>query len=372
VVAALIAGLGVWWGLAKTLSPAPIYELRFDHANPLPYPDRPWRYFSFLARPFDRDENFLLVQRPNYPSPQSITTEIRELTTGRLIASHHETIETRLNSLVDYSPWYDSDKVDPLADGQGNLFLIPSGETEHNESKYKLCRWNLLNNERQLMPTPADAYLALSKDTTTLVATRPTTPLLPSFLPPNNWPTLLNSLLALDDRNDINRLGLCFCQVFALPSNQLQARFVLPSPYGAGAPHLTNNGRLMVLASTRIGPVFTPENALSSPMMLKPNGLSVFDSASGSLIAQVADHPGTVNWIESEIGPNLIEVNLREEPDPGKREAKERRRQAALQQRLDEGFLGRLSTESSMAYYDLPSRQWLAIGDEEIHDAASG
>jgi hypothetical protein len=325
-----------------------------------------------LAQPLDRDEHFLLVQRPSYPSSQSITTEVRELSTGRLIVSHQETIEERLHSPVDYSPWYDSDKVDPLADGEGNLFLVPAGLTEHDENKYKLCRWNLLNNERQLMKTPSDGSLALSKDGATLLAMRPTTPLFPSFLPPTNWATVLNSLLALDERNDINRLGPCFCQVFALPSNQLQARFVMPSPYGAGAPRLSNNGLLIIFANTGIWPVFSPEKALSSPMTLKPRGLSIFDSTSGRLVAQIADHPGTINWIETEIGPNLIEVNLREESEPMKRQAKERRQQAALKWRLDEGFLGRLSAESSMAYCHLPSGRWLAIGDEEVHDAASG
>jgi hypothetical protein len=156
LIVPIAIGLVAWWGLGNLLSPKPLYSLRFPHNDWLQRPDKPWDGFFFLAQPIDRGEKFLLIQRPGVPSAQSLMTEIRDLRTGQLIVSHHESVEERLGSVVDYSPWYPNYQPDPLADGEGNIFLVPGARTNHKENEFKLCRWNLLNNTRQLVELPSN------------------------------------------------------------------------------------------------------------------------------------------------------------------------------------------------------------------------
>src|SRR5262245_48404102 len=113
VLLALVVGLVAWWSTSRWLEPKSQYSLRFQNQV------QSGSGWSFLAKPVDRDERFLLVQRPGFPDAEQVTTHVYELSSGRSLATHTESFADRLASPFDFSPWSPHQPVSYKADGEG-------------------------------------------------------------------------------------------------------------------------------------------------------------------------------------------------------------------------------------------------------------
>lgn len=366
IMLALALGASTWWCVDSLLSIKPDYTLRFPNRGELQDNRNEYKpSFPFRGQCADVDEKYLIIQIPNDRSV-SITTELYDLPTGRLIASHPETLGERLASPVDYSLPHQ------LANANGCLTLFAIGMSANSSTEYAVCEWNLLTNKRRILKphVPGTSYL-LSPNGSKLIATTPLSPFMPSLMGPPHWANLLPLKLLADSENDIHRVGPLLVRVYSLPDVNLMSSFVLPSPCGLSIIEITPDGSgLLIGQAAMVNHYFETLNR-NSIQVFQPQGLAVFNLANGHLRQRIADHPGEIlEFYSTELSPNLIHADLENDPYQKQKVINSEVNKVPKDEVQIEELVHRVR-ERQVAYYHLPTNQWINVDGDRAFAAAS-
>jgi len=368
ITLALALGTIIWWCVDSWLGIKPDYLLRFPNRGELPNDRKGYKTpFSFYAQAADVEEKYLVLQRPNFPGAQVITTELRDLRTGHAIVSHQETLHERYNSIIDYSMPHE------LANANGSLILMAMEKSSDTFKGYSVCEWNLITNKRSvLVPYAPGTWFHLREGVSKLVATTILSPFMPSIIGPPGWANLFPLAVLADTVTDFHKSGLVLVRVYSLPDTTLSQSCVLPAPCGLSINVITPDGSGLLVGSA----VMSPANIFDTLdfdaiQRLQPKGLAVYDLASGQLRQRIADHPGEVSYFHQwcDLGGNLVEVILKNDPYQKviapKKEMKEEN-----EERIEE--LVHRVREHQVAYYHLPTNRWLNLdGDRALSIVSS-